>query len=343
MLEITSGVPNGVRGNEVNVTTSENVTTNTTPTVDDTTGQDVNESTDEQNETLDSYRQMEALVDNSGISSGSESEEEEDMTDNQPAVITRSGRVTEKPFWHANYAMLALTEAEFGYQTHLKEAAKRDLSAEDFAIDHELAGVGAGLGGGFNNTKELRPMKYKEAMATDKKGWTKAVEEEHERMVTNGVWKAVKRDNIPSRAKVLTSTWACKLKSNGVKRARINGRGYEQIDGIHYDSSSIHSPVTNDISVRIVLVLALMAGWIGRISDVKGAFLKGDLEMTKEEMYMKVPEGFEKFYGANMVLLLLKAIYGTKQAAIAFWKELLKCMKDMGYARNGADPCLYYK
>lgn len=58
---------------------------------------------------------------------------------------------------------------------------------------------------------------------------------------------------------------------------------------------------------------------------------------------MKVPEGFEKFYGENVVLLLLKALYRTKQAAIAFWKELLKCMKDMRYARNGADPCLYFK
>lgn len=104
-----------------------------------------------------------------------------------------------------------------------------------------------------------------------------------------------------------SSTWACKLKSNGTKRARINGRGYEQIDGIHYDGSSIHAPVTNDASVRIVMTLALMAGWIGRISDVKGAFLKGDLDIDKEEMYLKVPEGFEKYYGQNVLLRLMKA------------------------------------
>eukprot|EP00957_Ditylum_brightwellii_P031667 2401616-Ditylum_brightwellii.AAC.1 len=139
-------------------------------------------------------------------------------------------------------------------------------------------------------------MKYEEAMTADEKGWTKAVEEEHQRMVGNNVWRPVKLNNVPKGAKILTSTWAYKLKSNGRKRARINGRGYEQVDGLHYDGSSIHSPVTNETSVRIVMTLALMAGWVGRINDVKGAFLKGNLDKDKERMYMKVPQGFEKFY-----------------------------------------------
>ena len=44
-----------------------------------------------------------------------------------------------------------------------------------------------------------------------------------------------------------------------------------------------------------------------------------------------------------VVLLLKKAIYGTKQAAMAFWRELLECMYDMGYERSKANPCMYYK
>ena len=244
---------------------------------------------------------------------------------------------------HSNYAVLVLTNAELGYQKGLKETAKMDFSAEDFAVDHKLARVGAGLGGGFGNTKELRPMKYKEAMVVDREGWATAVEEEHNRMVENYVWQPVKRSKVPRGANILTSTWACKLKSNGTKRARINGRGYKQVDGVHYNSASIHSPFTKNVSVRIVLVLALMARWIGRISDVKGAFLKGNLETDKDQMFLKVPEGFEKFYEDDVVLQLVKAIYGTKQAAIAFWKELLKCMKYIKNARNGAYPCLYFK
>jgi hypothetical protein len=181
----------------------------------------------------------------------------------QTFTETRSGRVVQPP-QRLNMATMALTPAEIGYQARLMELAK---------LEHEIAGVGAGIGGGFTNTRELKAMKYKEAMKVDTEGWTKAVEEEHDRMIKNNVWCPVKLSQVPSGAKILTSTWACKLKSNGRKRAWLNGRGYEQIDGLHYDSTSIHAPVTNETSVRIVLVLALMADWIGRINDVKGAFL----------------------------------------------------------------------
>ena len=109
---------------------------------------------------------------------------------------------------------------------------------------------------------------------------------------------------------------------------------------MHYDSASIHLPVTNDVSVRIVMVLALMAGWKGKKSDVKGAFLKGSLDPGQERMFMYVLKGFEEFYDEDEVLELLKAIHGTKKAAMAFWKELLlACMKDMKNKRNRADPC----
>ena len=352
VLEITTGVDSEVRERV-------NRTSTVTPSVDlDQNANQVTPSPSEQSsvssesdternvssETLDSYRQMSALVDTvieteSESESSSESEEEKE----EVVTTTRSGRVSKAPSWHSNYAVLGLTKAELGLQTSLKEMSLLSMSVEDSFIDQEIAGVGSGLGGGFFNTTELRPMKYKEAMQVDREGWTKAVHEEHDRMVANGVWRPVKKRDVPSGAKVLTSTWACKLKSNGTKRARINGRGYEQIDGVHYDSSSISSPVTNDVSVRIVFVLAIMANWIGRISDVKGAFLKGDLDQDKEQMYMHVPEGFEEFYGSDELLQLLKAIYGMKQAAMAFWRELLKCMKDMQNKRSGADPCLYFK
>ena len=134
-----------------------------------------------------------------------------------------------------------------------------------------------------------------------------------------------------------------KKKSNGTYRARINGRGYEQIEGQHYDGSSIHAPVTNDCSVRIIMVLVLMASWFGQIVDVKAAFLNDHLDQEKEKMYLEIPEGFERFYPTNVYLLLLKALQGTKQAAMVFWKELLKCMRDMKYQRSGADPCMYFR
>jgi hypothetical protein len=46
----------------------------------------------------------------------------------------------------------------------------------------EFANVGAGIGGGSENTMELKLMKYNEAInAPDKKAWEKEIENEHDR------------------------------------------------------------------------------------------------------------------------------------------------------------------
>jgi hypothetical protein len=45
----------------------------------------------------------------------------------------------------------------------------------------EFANVGAGIGGGFENTMELKPMKYKEAInGPDGKAWAKEIENKHD-------------------------------------------------------------------------------------------------------------------------------------------------------------------
>jgi hypothetical protein len=38
---------------------------------------------------------------------------------------------------------------------------------------------------------------------------------------------------------------------------------------------------------------------------------------------MEIPEGFEQYYPAEFIWLLLRTIYGLKQAAVAFWKQLI--------------------
>ena len=86
----------------------------------------------------------------------------------------------------------------------------------------------------------------------------------------------------------------------------------------------------------------LMANWCGELLDIKGAFLHGDFEDGKN-VFMEVPEGFEKHYDPMYyVLLLLQTIYGLKQSAMAFWRQLLKAFKDMKFRRSKADPCLYF-
>ena len=65
------------------------------------------------------------------------------------------------------------------------------------------------------------------------------------------------------------------------------------MDGEHYDEHSIGAPVIDDMTIHVILVLTVMAGWIPQLGDVKGAFLHREFK-EKYKMYMKVPQGFEK-------------------------------------------------
>ncbi len=207
----------------------------------------------------------------------------------------------------------------------------------------EFANVGSSIVGGFENTMELKPIEYKEAInGPDGKAWEKKIENEHELMVKNDAWELVKISLLPKGTKVTDSTRACKKKITGKLSGHLNARGFKQVEGVHYNGTSTHTPVTNAGTIQIVLILMIMADWQCQIVEVKGMFLHGEFEDC-EVIHMKVPSGFEKFYPDDVVLKLKKCIYGFKQTTMAFWHQLLLCMKSMGMMQNTADPCLYYK
>jgi hypothetical protein len=111
----------------------------------------------------------------------------------------------------------------------------------------EYVNVGAATGGGFEHTNELKPMKYKVMVQTgDTNKWQIVVDEEHSRMLKyHAVWQAILRKDLPRAAKLLASTWAMKKKSLGTFRSRLKARGYEQVDGIHYQSDVTAAPVSS--------------------------------------------------------------------------------------------------
>ena len=78
----------------------------------------------------------------------------------------------------------------------------------------EFAGVGAGLGIGFDHTSKLKVMRFKEAMSEpDSDKWKEEIKNEYKQMVTNKVWELLNKKHLPEGAKVVTSTWACKKKA----------------------------------------------------------------------------------------------------------------------------------
>jgi len=170
---------------------------------------------------------------------------------------TRSGRLIQQaPEWiRATRNASDVTINYFASLAEIEEDEVIGISMIENECD-EYANVGAGVGGGFENTAELKPLKYDQAInGPDTEACKAEIDNEHDRMVKNKVFQVMQCDDLPERAKPIDSTWAYKKKINGTFRARANGGGFKKISDQHYDSSSIHAPVTNAASICMILVL----------------------------------------------------------------------------------------
>ena len=155
-------------------------------------------------------------------------------------------------------------------------------------------------------------MTYSEAInGLDGEQWKAEVDNEYNCMVKNKAFKTVFKKDLPPGTKVMDSVWAMKKKNNGTL-----------CDRQHFNGITISSRVTNAVTIRIVLVLMAVAKMMAHIVDVKGAFLHGEFE-NGEKVYMTILRGFEKHFPDGCVILLLKCLYGLKQAARAFLRQLL--------------------
>eukprot|EP00957_Ditylum_brightwellii_P204756 15340724-Ditylum_brightwellii.AAC.1 len=188
----------------------------------------------------------------------------------------------------------------------LNEFGLFSIDKDSHELEKEYGLVGAAEGNQFQHTGQLKVMSYNEAMKTpEKKEWDKAVHKEHSTFAKYTVWKAVPKHKVPKDAKIITTTWAMKPKPNGIKRARLTARGFEQQDGLHYHSHDLSAPVVNDMTIRMIMIMIIMAGWATRLLDVNGAFLNGRFQ-NGEKLYTPVPQGFEPFYPADVLLLFLR-------------------------------------
>jgi Reverse transcriptase (RNA-dependent DNA polymerase) len=165
---------------------------------------------------------------------------------NRGTTVTRSGRIVKMPARYDEFAKIGIY----------------DYDEEELKMEFI----------GFTSTKELHVKNYNDAMKTDdREHWSKAIEEEHNRMVESEVWSAVDKGMLNKNDKILTTTWAMKKKPNGKYKARINAHGFKQKDGLHYNSTNTSSPVTNDTTIRVMFTILIQMGWKVYVIDVKGA------------------------------------------------------------------------
>ena len=74
-------------------------------------------------------------------------------------------------------------------------------------------------------------------------------------MIAKGVWRNMKRVDIPSDRRLIGFKWVFKVKENGVYRVRLVALEYSQIHGIDHQDN--FAPVITDVTFRIVVLLML--------------------------------------------------------------------------------------
>ena len=74
-------------------------------------------------------------------------------------------------------------------------------------------------------------------------------------MLANEVFEVMLKKDLPTGTKVIDSAWVMKKKNSGMLHGQMHAKGFKQIEGQHYDGTSICLPVTNTAMIRIVLTL----------------------------------------------------------------------------------------
>ena len=100
-------------------------------------------------------------------------------------------------------------------------------------------------------------------------------------MSKHQVYGRVARSKIPKSSRCVKSKWVLKMKRDGRFRAHLVACGYSKVPRIDFVEN--FSPVINDVTLKLLLMLLLINGLKAKVIDVETAFLYGDLE---EEVYM---------------------------------------------------------
>eukprot|EP00961_Rhodomonas_salina_P137518 1850152-Rhodomonas_salina.1 len=135
-------------------------------------------------------------------------------------------------------------------------------------------------------------------------------------------------ESLPPGAKLLKAKVVYKQKRDKLGNAnrfkcRVTAKGFAQVELVHYYDT--FAAVASGAYIRACLLMAIAHGYKMKHLDVTTAFLYPEL---KEELYMLMPEDIAKY--PRETVKLLRSIYGTKQAAHNWWKELTAALRSFG-------------
>ena len=172
------------------------------------------------------------------------------------------------------------------------------------------------------------PETYEEAMVSPfREEWKGGMSDELASLQEKGTWELVEPPK--EEVNIIKNKWVFTTKTDEFGNvtqfiARLTAKGYSQIPG--FDFEETHAPVPDNTSVRNLLALVVIFGWICEQLDIKSAFLNSILQFL---CYMEQPQGFHD--GSNRILRLYKSIYGLKQGAHDWYETFRAHLKSLGF------------
>ena len=177
----------------------------------------------------------------------------------------------------------------------------------------------------------------------DWENFYEAAQKEIQTLQDIGTWEEVERSKVPKGTNILPGTWVFKRKRypDGKLRkhkARYCVRGDKQVAGVDYFET--YAPVTSWSTVRLMFCLSIVCGLESVQVDYTNAFAQADI---KEAVYITVPQGFTTSNpDRDIVLRLLKSLYGLVQAPRVFYEHLGENLRKIGFTPCvDVDPCLW--
>ena len=93
-------------------------------------------------------------------------------------------------------------------------------------------------------------------------------------------------------------------------------------------------------TIRLLLSTVLTESWATRQVDYTNAFAQAAIN---KEVYLEYPRHFGPKSRGDLVLKLLKSLYGLRQAPRTFFEKLRESLLERGYTQSQIDPCLFLK
>ncbi|MBW0545604.1 hypothetical protein O181_085319 [Austropuccinia psidii MF-1] len=153
------------------------------------------------------------------------------------------------------------------------------------------------------------------------------------------VWDVV---DLKSDYKLVGTTWVFRIKRNHLNeitkhKARLCAQGFTQTPGLDFDKT--YSPTGRLNSLRTLIAFAASRKLEFHQVDVESAFLNAPLA---EIVYLSIPQGLN-LDKRKFCLKLNKAIYGLKQAPLAWYERLRKWLLKSGFSSCILDPCVFFR